>query len=173
MSRHQTATTGDPSAVRIADGVRRIAKKWSRQRGSLIMALHEVQEHYGYVPRDVALQIAQLMDVPMARIFEVITFYNFFRLEPLGRFNISVCLGTACYLQGGGALLDAFAEELGIAEGQTTADGEFHLQSVRCVGCCGLAPVVVINGTTYSKVTPQQARDLVAGCRAHGAPQEV
>lgn len=173
MHRSRSATTDAGPTVRIADGVRRIAKKWSRERGSLIMALHEVQEHYGYVPREVALQVAQLMDVPMARIYEVITFYNFFRLEPLGRFNISVCLGTACYLKGAGELIRTLSEELGITEGETTPDGEFHLQSVRCVGCCGLAPVVVINGKTYSKVTPQEARDLVAQCRQAGVPEEV
>lgn len=156
-----------PEAAKVPD-ISRTVKKWQNKRGSLIMALHEIQNRYGYVPRDVSLQLAQLMEVPLARIYEVITFYNYFKLEPPGKYIISVCLGTACYLKGTKTLLDILKEELKVGEGQTTPDGLFHLQPVRCVGCCGLAPVVVINGETYSKVTPERMRELIAECRKEG-----
>lgn len=156
------------SATAIAPDVQMTAKKWGRQRGALIMALHEIQERYGYVPRDVALQIAQLMDIPMARIYEVLTFYNFFKLEAPGKYTISVCMGTACYLKGAPDLVDAFKAELSIEEGESTDDGLFHLQAVRCVGCCGLAPVVTINGETYSKVECKDVPGIVAKLREEG-----
>lgn len=148
--------------------ISRTVKKWQRKRGSLIMALHEIQNRYGYVPRDVSLQLAQLMDVPLARIYEVITFYNYFKLEPPGKYTLSVCLGTACYLKGTKDLIGVLEEELGISEGGTTSDGLFHLQSVRCVGCCGLAPVLVLNGVTHSKVTSDAAKEIIAKCRKEG-----
>ena len=90
----------------------------------------------------------------MARIYEVLTFYNFFKLEAPGKAVISVCTGTACYLKGNDKVLERFKQELGVEEGESTPDKLFHLQSVRCVGCCGLAPVCVVNGKTYGRVTP-------------------
>lgn len=137
-------------------------KKYSRFRDPLIMVLHEIQTTRGFVPREAAFEIARLLDVPLARIYEVITFYNYFRLESPGWAVISVCTGTACHLKGADAIIDEFAAELGIEEGQSTEDGLFHLQSVRCVGCCGLAPVVVINDKTYGKVQPSQVKQIVA-----------
>ncbi len=150
------------SDVVMVPDISRTVQKWRKKRGSLIMALHEVQNRYGYVPRNVSLQLAQLMDVPLARIYEVVTFYNYFNLEPPGRNNVSVCLGTACYLKGAPDIFDSLKEVLGLEDGGTTGDGEFHLQSVRCVGCCGLAPVVVMNGQTLSKVRPGDAKDITA-----------
>jgi NADH-quinone oxidoreductase subunit E len=148
--------------------ISRTVKKWQNKRGSLIMALHEIQNRYGYVPRDVSLQLAQLMDVPLARIYEVVTFYNYFKLEAPGKYIISICMGTACYLKGTKDLLGVLKEELGIEEGQTSDDGLFHLQSVRCVGCCGLAPVMVVNGVTHSKVTADSIRKIIENCREEG-----
>ncbi|MFW5830400.1 MAG: NAD(P)H-dependent oxidoreductase subunit E [Planctomycetota bacterium] len=157
-----TATTSAPD-------ISRVVKKWRNKRGSLIMALHEIQNRYGYVPREVSLQLAQLMDVPMARIYEVLTFYNYFKMEAPGKYIISICMGTACYLKGAPALIEAFKEELGLTEDEgTTDDGLFHLQAVRCVGCCGLAPAVVINGETYSKVQPDGVPAIVAKYRKEG-----
>ncbi|MBN1515158.1 NAD(P)H-dependent oxidoreductase subunit E [Candidatus Sumerlaeota bacterium] len=147
-----------------APDISRTVKKWLKKRGSLIMALHEIQNTFGYVPRSVSLQLAHLMDVPLARIYEVLTFYNYFRLDPPGKNTISVCMGTACYLKGAPKLVEAFAEELGVQEGETTPDGQFFLQSVRCVGCCGLAPVVVVNGTVMSKVDVSQVKEIIASC---------
>ena len=96
-----------------------------------------------------------------SRIYEVLTFYNYFKLKPPGRAVISVCTGTACYLKGAGDILAAFKEELKIGEKETTADGNFHLQCVRCVGCCGLAPAVVINGRTHGKMKPPDVRSVI------------
>ena len=136
-------------------------KKWAKKRGSLIMALHEIQNQRGFVPRDAALEIATGMNLPLARIYEVITFYNYFKLESPGEVVISVCTGTACYLKGAQEIIDAFIEELAVGVGETTDDGIFHLQSVRCVGCCGLAPVVVINSKTYGKVQPADIKSII------------
>lgn len=130
------------------------AAKWRKKRGSLIMALHEIQSVKGYVPWEDAVEIANGMGVPLARIYEVLTFYNFFKLEAPGKAVISVCTGTACYLKGNDKVLEEFKKELGINEGESTEDRMFHLQVVRCVGCCGLAPVCVVNGKTYGRVTP-------------------
>jgi NADH-quinone oxidoreductase subunit E len=129
-----------------------LVEKWRDKKGSLIMVLHEIQNHYGYVPRNVSLQLSQLLDIPLARIYEVITFYNYFKLEPPGKYTIAVCLGTACYLKGAPGLVDEIKNLLNIKERQTTADGLFHLDVVRCLGCCGLAPVMMINGQIYGKV---------------------
>lgn len=132
-----------------------IAKRWKQKRGSLIMALHALQDRYGYVPREAAMSLGEQLDVPLARIYEVLTFYNYFRLESPGDTVVSVCMGTACYLKGAPQLLDKAAETLGVEPGQTTPDGKYHLQVVRCVGCCGLAPVVTANGEVMAKVTPE------------------
>jgi NADH-quinone oxidoreductase subunit E len=101
------------------------------------------------------------VEVPLARIYEVLTFYNYFKLQSPGRAVVSVCTGTACHLKGAPDLLTAFQEDLGIPEGETTEDGDFHLQSVRCIGCCGLAPAIVINGKTYGKVQPSQVKSIL------------
>lgn len=143
------------------DDVTRAVKKWKPKRGSLIMALHELQGKLGYVPREAALKLAEGMGVPLARIYEVITFYHYFKLEPPGKAVVSICTGTACYLKGADALVTEFQKELGISAGESTPDKLFHLQSVRCVGCCGLAPVAVVNGKTYGKLTPADVKKII------------
>ncbi len=137
------------------EDVAAIAKRWKNKRGSLIMALHALQDRYGYVPREAAMSLGEQMDVPLARIYEVLTFYNYFRLKSPGDKVVSVCLGTACYLKGAPQLLEQASAELGIKPGETTDDNEYHLQVVRCVGCCGLAPVVTVNAHVLAKVTPE------------------
>ncbi|MCB2154301.1 NAD(P)H-dependent oxidoreductase subunit E [bacterium] len=153
------------SEATMVPDISRTVQKWRKKRGSLIMALHEIQNAYGYVPRNVSLQLAQLMDVPLARIYEVITFYNYFRLEPPGKNVVSVCMGTACYLKGAKERENEFCEQLGVEEGETTEDGQVHLQSVRCVGCCGLSPVVVVNGETMGKIGPEDVKSIIRKCR--------
>ena len=153
------------SEATMVPDISRTVQKWRKKRGTLIMALHEIQNAYGYVPRNVSLQLAQLMDVPLARIYEVITFYNYFRLEPPGKNVVSICMGTACYLRGAKEREHQLCDELGIGEGETTPDGQVHLQSVRCVGCCGLAPVVVVNGETKGKVSPGDIKAIIQKCR--------
>lgn len=138
-----------------------VAAKWRKKRGSLIMALHEIQDVKGYVDWSDAVDLAQGMGVSLARIYEVLTFYNFFKLKAPGKAVISVCTGTACYLKGNDKVLEKFKKELGIDEGESTADGLFHLQCVRCVGCCGLAPVCVVNGKTYGRMTPENVPTIL------------
>ena len=125
------------------------------------MALHEIQGVKGFVPWQDAADLAEGMGIPLARIYEVLTFYNFFKLDAPGKAVISVCTGTACYLKGNDKVLEEFKKELGIGEGESTADKMFHLQSVRCVGCCGLAPVCVVNGKTYGRVTVNDVRNIL------------
>jgi NADH-quinone oxidoreductase subunit E len=119
------------------------------------------------------MELGHQMDVPLARIYEVLTFYNYFRLESPGDKVVSVCLGTACYLKGAPALLEQASNELGIKPGETTADREFHLQVVRCVGCCGLAPVVTVNANLLAKVTPEMLTEqLSQGKKAPATKQD-
>ncbi len=139
-----------------------LVAKWKDKPGNLIMILHELQNHYGYVPREASFELSRLLDVPLARIYEVITFYNYFKLEPPGKHVISVCMGTACYLKGTPLVLDELKEVLGVEEAQTTKDGMFHLQVVRCLGCCGLAPVLMIDGKIYGKVTKQDVARILS-----------
>jgi len=126
------------------------------------MILHELQNHYGYVPRQASLLLSKMLDVPLARIYEVITFYNFFKLAPPGKHRIALCMGTACYLRGAAAILDEIKSILGIKEGETTKDGLFYLDVVRCLGCCGLAPVVMIDNKVYGKVKKNEIADILS-----------
>jgi NADH-quinone oxidoreductase subunit E/NADP-reducing hydrogenase subunit HndA len=129
------------------------------KRGELIMVLHKAQEIFGFLPREVQAFIAEKMEVPLAKIYGVITFYSFFTMTPKGRHPISICMGTACYVRGADQIVEAFSEKLHIQPGQTTEDGKFSLDTLRCVGACGLAPVVLIGEKVYGRVTP----DMVEG----------
>jgi NADH-quinone oxidoreductase E subunit len=131
----------------------------------LIHALHKVQAHFGYLGPTQMDAVAYLLGVPTAQVSGVATFYHFFRLQPRGKFIINVCMGTACYVRGAQKLLDKLKGELGIDLGQTTSDGMFTLEQTRCVGTCGLAPVMMINETVHAKVTPEQLPNLLAQCR--------
>jgi NADH-quinone oxidoreductase subunit E len=142
--------------------IKSLIKKWQGKEGNLIMILHEIQNHHGYVPREMALELSQLLDVPLARIYEVITFYNFFKLTPPGKNKIAVCMGTACYLKGAPELLKEIKDILHVEEGKTTKDGHFHLEMVRCLGCCGLAPVMTINNKVYGKVKRSEIMDILS-----------
>lgn len=137
-------------------------EQWRDKPGNLIMILHKVQEEYGYVPRSIALDLAQILDVPLAKIYGVVTFYHFFKLEKPGRNQVSVCMGTACYLKGGADIIDELENLLGIGVNQVTDDGEFSIEAVRCVGCCGLAPVVVVNEEVYGKVEKGSLPEILA-----------
>ena len=152
-------------APAVKDDIAAIAKRWKKKRGSLIMALHDLQSRFGYVPRDAAMGLGREMDVPLARIYEVVTFYNYFRLESPGKHVVSVCMGTACYLKGSPKFVDMVSQELGIKPGETTPDGNFHLEMVRCLGCCGLAPVATINGELLAKVSESALRDRLRQCK--------
>ena len=142
--------------------LKKLVKTWKGKKGTLIMILHEIQNQYGYIPEDVSLKLANLLDIPLARIYEVITFYHYFKLNPPGKYKINVCMGTACYLKGAPDLIDELRDLLNIDEGETTKDGLFQLESVRCLGCCGLAPVMTINDKVYGNVKKQDLHDILA-----------
>ncbi|MFW5777076.1 MAG: NAD(P)H-dependent oxidoreductase subunit E [Spirochaetota bacterium] len=146
----------------LPQGILDFIEEWREKPGNLIMILHRVQEEYGYIPREVALALAGEMGVPLAKIYGVITFYHFFKLQKPGRNKISVCMGTACYLKGGEDLIDELENLLGIGVNAVTDDGEFSVEAVRCVGCCGLAPVITINGEVYGKLTKAQLPEILA-----------
>lgn len=139
---------------------------WRDKPGNLIMILHKVQEDYGYVPRSIALELAKELDVPLARIYGVITFYHFFKLEKPGRNRISVCMGTACYLKGSSDLIQELEDLLGIGVNEVTDDREFSIEAVRCVGCCGLSPAIVINDEVHGKVVKGELPEILAKHRA-------
>ena len=144
--------------VKVESNVRKevdaLVEKWKDEEGSLILILHEIQNQHGYVPREVAMEVADALDIGLARIYEVITFYHYFQLKPPGRHNLAVCMGTACYLKGAPALLTEAKNQLKIEEGNTTPDREWHLDVVRCIGCCGMAPAMVVDGKVHGRVKP-------------------
>lgn len=136
-------------------------KEWKDKEGNLIMVLHKVQEHYGYIPREVAFEVADLLEVPVAKIYGVITFYHLFKLTKPGRNQIAVCMGTACYLKGGEDLILELERLLGVGLNTVTADGEFSVEAVRCIGCCGLAPVMTINGEVFGNVKTKELKGIL------------
>jgi NADH-quinone oxidoreductase subunit E len=137
----------------ITDEIKLILEKWRLKEGNLIMILHGVQQHYGYVPWNISKFLASELAVPLARIFEVITFYNFFNLEAPADYKISVCTGTACHLKGAPALLQGIKRQLGISQlSQYSEDRKYKVEEVRCVGCCGLAPAIVVNEEVHGRL---------------------
>ena len=135
--------------------------KWIDKPGNLIMVLHRVQEEFGFIPRQAAFEVAAALDVPVAKIFGVITFYHFFKLTKPGKNQIAVCMGTACYLEGGQDLIDECERKLGVGLNTVTEDGEYSVEAVRCIGCCGLAPVVTINGEVFGSVTNKEMIKII------------
>ncbi|MCI8444318.1 MAG: NADH-quinone oxidoreductase subunit NuoE [Clostridia bacterium] len=131
------------------------------QKDNLIQMLNEIQEHYGYIPMEVQKELSNFLKIPMAEIYGVITFYSRFSLEPQGKYKISVCLGTACFVKGSQKIMDRLTERLKIEPGQTTKDGLFTIDQTRCVGACGLAPVFTVNGEVYGKATVQKLDEVL------------
>ena len=143
-------------------------EEWKEKPGNLIMVLHQVQQTYGYIPREVAIEVSELLNVPLAKIYGVVTFYNFFKLQKAGKYIIQVCLGTACYLRGGDDLMKELERELGIGVNGTTPDGLFSIEAVRCLGCCGLAPVIVVNGNVHGRLTSKDVPGIIEQYRKLG-----
>jgi NADH-quinone oxidoreductase E subunit len=131
----------------------------------LIAVLHKTQQLYGYVPRNAMDVISEQMEIPSAHIWGVATFYHYFKLNPPGKFQISVCLGTACYVKGSGDIMEALKDQLGIDVGETTEDGVFSLEGARCLGACGLAPVIMVNDKIHGDLTTDKVRKLIEGYR--------
>lgn len=138
-------------------------------RDALIPILQEVQEAQGYLSREAVLIVSRHLRLPASKIYGVATFYNQFRFEPLGRYHIQVCRGTACHVKGSLELLETLQKELGIKPGKTSRDGLFSLETVACLGACGLAPVVCVNGEFHAAATPESARRTVADLRRRAA----
>jgi len=132
--------------------------EWKVKPGNLIMVLHKVQEHYGYIPHEVAVEVSKMIETPLAKIYGVATFYHFFTLKKPGKTRIAVCMGTACYLKGAQDLLDEIDEVIGCKSGEVTPDGEFSVDAVRCVGCCGLAPLITVNGRVFGNLPLKSGR---------------
>jgi NADH-quinone oxidoreductase subunit E len=141
--------------------------EWKMKPGNLIMILHRVQEEQGFISREAATEVANRTGNPLARVYGTMSFYSFFKTVKPGRNKISVCLGTACYLKGGQDLIDETRSILGLSGVDiTTADGEFTVEPVRCIGCCGLAPVLTVNGDVYGKLTRDQMDGIIAKYKA-------
>ena len=132
------------------------------EKGALMPILQKAQDIYGYLPIEVQKMISDELDVPMEKIYGVATFYSQFNLYPKGQYKISVCLGTACYVKGSGDIYNKLMEILGIAGGECTADGKFSLDACRCIGACGLAPVMMINDDVYGRLTPDELDGILA-----------
>jgi len=145
-----------------AQKLQEILVKYKDTRGALIPVLHEAQEVYGYLPLNVQKTIAEGLDIPLSEVYGVVTFYTQFSLNPKGKYNIQICLGTACYVKGAGQVLDKVKENLGIEVGGCTEDGLFSLEACRCIGACGLAPVMMINDDVYGRLVPDDIAGILA-----------
>lgn len=134
--------------------LKQFMEEHKNEGGAIMPVLQYAQEIYGYLPREVQIMVAEGLDVPLEKIYGVSTFYSQFALTPKGQYNISVCLGTACYVKGSGLLIEKIQERLGIAPEECTPDGRFSLTACRCIGACGLAPVLTVNDDVYGRLTP-------------------
>lgn len=132
------------------------------QKGALMPTLEQSQNVYGYLPAEVLQIISDELGIPMGKIYGVVTFYSLFSLYPKGKYKLSVCLGTACYVKGSGEIFEKAKQILNIESGECTLDGKFSLDACRCVGACGLAPVMMINDEVYGRLTPKDLEDIIA-----------
>lgn len=161
-----SATTKDKTATEFSSALLQFVEEWKDKPGSIIMILHRVQQEFGYLPRPVIIQLSQMLHTPLAKIYGVVTFYHYFKLTKPGRHNIQVCMGTACYLKGGEDLIHELENLLGIGLNQVSEDGEFSFESVRCVGCCGLAPVAVCGPDVFGKLVTDKLPEVLAQLKA-------
>lgn len=141
--------------------IQKICQSFHNDSHELINVLHQAQERFGYLPAEIQEVIAREMKVSVAKVYGVVSFYSFFTMIPKGEFPISICMGTACYVRGADTVLEEFKKELKIEVGETTSDGKFSLNCLRCVGACGLAPVVLVGEKTYGRVSPEGVREIL------------
>lgn len=158
MSENTALLTEEP----IVDNVKNLVEEWENVEGNLIMIFHGIQKHYGYVPRNVAKYVSEEINVPLTRIYEILTFYNYFTMEPPADNHIAVCMGTACYLNGAKDLIDEVKSKLKLkGNEQYSEDRKYKLEEVRCIGCCGLSPVITFNGEVKGRVKPEDMSKLI------------
>ncbi len=141
--------------------IHEICDSYKNDPGDLIKILHSAQTHFGYLPESVQREIAKKLKISVAKVYGVVTFYSFFTMTPKGRHAISVCMGTACYVRGAEKVVDELKKQLNIKVGGVTEDGKFSLDSLRCVGACGLAPVLLIGEKVYGRVEPGQIKEIL------------
>lgn len=144
------------------DELRGVCKSFNNEKGELINVLHKAQGIFGYLPAEVQEVIAKELNVSVAHVYGVVTFYSFFTMLPKGEYPVSICLGTACYVRGAEKVIEEFKRILNISVGETTHDGKFSLACLRCVGACGLAPVVLVGDKVYGRVAPDGVKEIVA-----------
>lgn len=145
----------------IREETARVLNRHSRKRRNLVPILQQIQDRLGYIPREAMIEVAEFLRIPEMDVYSVVTFYNQFRLNPPGKHSVRVCLGTACHMKGGYIVLDAWKRRLGIEKGQTTADREFDLDTVACVGCCTMAPVTVVDRRVEGKTSPTRVDGIL------------
>ncbi|WP_027338926.1 complex I 24 kDa subunit family protein [Halonatronum saccharophilum] len=141
---------------------KKLLEEKNNEKYNLIDFLHEVQNIYGHLSRDIQITIAEEMGLPLSQIHSVVSFYSLFTTTPKGKYTIEVCMGTACYVRGSKDILDKLSKELDIEPGQTTEDKKFTLEGTRCIGACGMAPVVVINGDVYGRIDVDDLPEILA-----------
>ena len=142
--------------------IKDVCKSYGNKAGEVINVLHKVQGEYGYLPAEVQELVAKELGIPVSRVYGIVSFYSFFTMTPKGEYPISVCLGTACYVRGAEKVLDELKRQLGINVGEVTPDGKFSLTCLRCVGACGLAPVIEVGDKVYGRMTPDRVKDVLA-----------
>ena len=150
-------TTAKENAAKLDE----IIAKYKDTQGALIPVLHEAQEIYGYLPLEVQRDIAEKLEIPLAEVYGVVSFYTQFSINPKGKYQINVCMGTACYVKGANDILDKFKTRLSIDVGESTEDGRYSLDACRCIGACGLAPVVTINDEVFGKLVPDDVDGII------------
>ena len=133
-----------------------------RDESFLIQNLEQIQHVLGYLPEDVQAYVAEAMGIPLSKVYGVVTFYSLFNTEPIGKYKISICLGTACYVKGSGEIMAEFEKQLNVKMGETTQDGRFTLEACRCLGACGLAPVLTVNGKLFGRLTPDDVAGIIS-----------
>lgn len=148
--------------------INEICKRYVNENTPLMMILSDIQREYGYIPLEVQELVSKNTGISVAEIYGVVTFYSFFSLNPKGKFVIGCCLGTACYVKGAQQVIDKFSEILGIKPGETTPDGLFTLDALRCLGACGIAPAVSVNGKVYPKVAVNAVPKIIEELKAQG-----
>lgn len=148
--------------------INEICDRYVDEKTPLMMILSDIQNEYGYIPLEVQEIVSERTGISVAEIYGVVTFYSFFSLEPKGKYIIGCCLGTACYVKGAQQVIDKFSEILGIKPGETTEDGLFTIDALRCIGACGIAPAVSINGKVYPKMSVDKVKGIIDEYRAMG-----